>query len=807
MIFCVRRVARIALTIAAISLGGHLHPLPSLAEAMHTPIEGFGAQTTGGAGKPECLVTSLADRGAGTLRDCLSAGNRHVKFAVAGTINLASQLSVRGSFVTIDGFTAPSPGITLRGWGLDIRDMHEIIVRGLRIRDVAGGYAGKSSTDCLLVYGPGSYNIVIDHVSIYNCSDGGLDISSGPTNITVQWTIVSAVKLALWGATSSSTASATDRISVHHSMFICGPEAISRGIGCDRAPLIRASDHAVTVDLRNNVFEGWIRANGTKIEAAAEVNVVGNAYIPRADSTFDHRQDSIAVNSGTRVYTAGNIELGPEPRPNLNHNGNEARPLPAPAITERELACVVRDAGMHPRDAVDRTLASYASRVPGDCDGSSTPPPPPPPPAAHPDLVSRALSAPNTGTVGQSLSVLTTIANIGTGTAPGSTARLYLSTDRSVSAGDAALGSITVPSLTGGATHSGTITVTLPTVTAGAYLLLVRADDAGAVAESDEANNVLAIPITIATAPSGPFAPMLLEAESMTITSGMSVGFDPAALGGRYISAPGGTNSTAPVREASQVVNIPAAGTYYLWARMHAPSTAADALYFGIDASWDRVYPTATATYQWVRIETANGSGTFGFQLAAGAHTIQVGRGEVNTRLDAVYLTNSATDVPAFTPQNTTFTPVVLEAEAMVLAPGMSRGSDPGALGGGYISPASGVNSTAPAREASVSLTIPKADTYYLWARVYGPSGAADALYLGIGSSWDRAYPSVHGSYQWVRIETTNGSGAFGFQLAPGTHTIQVGRGEVNTRLDAVYLTNSATDVPAFTPQSAAGLR
>jgi hypothetical protein len=97
-------------------------------------------------------------------------------------------------------------------------------------------------------------------------------------------------------------------------------------------------------------------------------------------------------------------------------------------------------------------------------------------------------------------------------------------------------------------------------------------------------------------------------------------------------------------------VTIPTAGTYYLWARMYAPSAASDALYFGIDATWDRVFPGATGTYQWVRIESSNSSGVFGFQLAPGSHTIQVGRGEVNTRLDAVYLTNNATTVPTFAP-------------------------------------------------------------------------------------------------------------------------------------------------------------
>lgn len=351
-----------ALTLTAVALC-EARPV----EAFHAPMEGFGAVTTGGAGRPECVVSSLDDGGPRTLRACLVMGHRHVTFAVAGTIHLASQLSIGGPFVTVDGLTAPSPGITLKGFGLNIWDQHDVVVRGLRIRGAGGGFSGKSSTDCIGMKGPGTYNVVIDHVSIHDCADGGIDITAGPTNITIQWSIVSTRKAMLWGSTSSSRSHATDRISMHHTALICGPAPLVDGAGCDRFPLIRASGYDLKADLRRNVFSGWLRANGTKVEPAAWVNVVGNAYIPAPHSTFMHRQHSIAVNPGTRVHTAGNVELGPPPRPDLNANGNEARPLPAPPITERELGCVVHEAGMHPRDAVDQQLLSVVSQVPGAC--------------------------------------------------------------------------------------------------------------------------------------------------------------------------------------------------------------------------------------------------------------------------------------------------------------------------------------------------------------------------------------------------------------------------------------------------------
>lgn len=341
---------------------------PARAEAMHGPIEGYGAATRGGAGRPTCVVTSLADRGPGSLRQCVSTGYRTVIFAVAGTIELTEPLAIEGSFVTVDGFTAPPPGITLRGWGLQIRDQRDIIVRNVRVRDagpVTPGSSRKSAAaDCIGVYGPGAVNLVFDHVSVFNCGDGGIDISSGPKDITIQWSIVSAGKTMLWGSTSSSPAVDTDRISLHHSMLICGPDIVSWGIGCDRMPLVRARGHALRADVRHNLIEGWVRANATKIEARAMVNLVGNAYVPRPDTAFGHRQRAISVGPGSRVHAAANVECGTPPRPDLNTTGNEASPLPAAAVTGRDLGCVVRHAGAHPRDAVDQRLMRYVSRLP-----------------------------------------------------------------------------------------------------------------------------------------------------------------------------------------------------------------------------------------------------------------------------------------------------------------------------------------------------------------------------------------------------------------------------------------------------------
>src|SRR5262245_40701052 len=62
--------------------------------------EGFGENTTGGAGKPVVMVTTLDDYDpnvgpviTGSLRWAMSGSNRQIRFAVGGDIVLATKLS------------------------------------------------------------------------------------------------------------------------------------------------------------------------------------------------------------------------------------------------------------------------------------------------------------------------------------------------------------------------------------------------------------------------------------------------------------------------------------------------------------------------------------------------------------------------------------------------------------------------------------------------------------------------------------------------------------------------------------------
>lgn len=107
------------------------------------PIEGYGSTTLGAAAAPGGAqtyhVTTLADDGAGSLRDAVSLSGHHIVFDVGGAIVLKSDLLIRVPFITIDGGTAPAPGILIRQSGFTtaieasrtLGEVHQIIIRHL----------------------------------------------------------------------------------------------------------------------------------------------------------------------------------------------------------------------------------------------------------------------------------------------------------------------------------------------------------------------------------------------------------------------------------------------------------------------------------------------------------------------------------------------------------------------------------------------------------------------------------------------------------------------------------------------------
>ncbi len=499
--------------------------------------QGFGAGTPGGAGKPVVHVTNLNDSGAGSLRDALLAGSRTVVFDVAGDIFLASNVYVHGSFVTVDG-SSPSPGITLRNFGLYVRGdrgAHDVIVRGIRVRDAAQDGIQVAAA---------AYNVLVVNCSVHNSGDGNIDVTqTGTRDVTVARTILAEPA---GEEKNMLLAFHQTRVTLHHDVFVAAMQRNPQVTYDDSAA--RDQDTDTTLDMRNNIVWDWRGGYGARIRYGGRANVVANFW----GSNGGDAQDALILCKGlasdsdcyddttniARAYVSDNFDADGV---NLNTRGTEAVPFPAAPVDTQDACAAARDAlafaGARPLDAVDQQYlatislsrcpavspTSTPTRTPTPTAGTPSPTRTPTPTATatatrtatptrtvtptrtptrtstpgRPDLIVTILTAPASAPAGAAISVGDTTKNQGTATAAATTNRYYLSANSSWDSGDVPLGSRPVGQILPGATDTGSTTVTLPSGTAGFLYVIARADDTGVLAESNEGNNTRARAITV----------------------------------------------------------------------------------------------------------------------------------------------------------------------------------------------------------------------------------------------------------------------------------------------------------------------
>jgi len=334
-----------------------------------TPYEGFAADTRGGLGKPVYRVTHLGDKGRGSLRDALAAGDRCIVFEVGGDVQLRSQIYVKGGFVTVDGFTAPAPGITLRDYGIAIwgtHGAHEVILRGLRFRNSGQSSCavGRVCYDGVQIK-RGASRVVVDHVSSDQAADGALDIGPGspgnPTrDITVQWSILS-------GTRNQVLIQRAMRVSMHHNLFINGP---NRNPQVDWDSTLSTTPPDTMLDFRNNLIWNFA-AYGTIVRRNATANVVQNYYHATGPGALAFKVDRQGRAHATGNYSANDA--------NVDAHGTETVQFPAPSVTTTDpctAAHAIR-AGAGARglafslDAVDRHYIAQMSAALPDCSSST----------------------------------------------------------------------------------------------------------------------------------------------------------------------------------------------------------------------------------------------------------------------------------------------------------------------------------------------------------------------------------------------------------------------------------------------------
>lgn len=333
--------------------------------------EGAGAYALGGRGGDVYYVTTLADSGAGSLRNGIStapASGRSILFKVSGTIQLNSNLSINKSRLTIAGQTAPGDGIAVAGWTTSIQDCHDVVVRFIRCRAGDVNCPMFQDDSCHVVNGT---NLVLDHISSSWSIDETLSVTHS-TNVTVQWCLITeSLKNSChvkgphgYGSLLRYGAGA---ITYHHNLYADHES---------RNP--RPGDN-IHLDFVNNLVYNWGGTAGYNANDTADnpggftnvLNYVGNYFIA-GPSTTGHL--TVAFDSGVtnadscEIYQLGNL-IDSNQNPLLDgantgwsmfsapyHQRASRYPLPpvatdsAPMAYERVLAFA---GASLPRDAVD----------------------------------------------------------------------------------------------------------------------------------------------------------------------------------------------------------------------------------------------------------------------------------------------------------------------------------------------------------------------------------------------------------------------------------------------------------------------
>ncbi len=338
--------------------------------------------TAGGEGGRVITVTSLEDSGPGTLREALNAkGPRIIRFAVGGEIWLKDKLMFNSPFVTVEGESAPAPGITLMGDKLRVRT-HDVILRNLRVR-VGALLTGSDpqNRDGIAVEGsqdgsdPG-YNVLVENCSVSWAIDENIQIwGKGSHDIVVRNCII-----------AEGLAKGHPKGGTHSAGLIIGPDTRKVTIqgnlfahNAFRNPVAGGGSDSVIV---NNLvydpgFGGFmVYGGGDQSKEPTKVSVIGNKLVSgpstvhRPAITTYHQS---GINAGTEVYYQDNLAEGiaaydPAEKAKTNSGGVEFTPSvaqpPTPIANVKPMrateveAYVLAHAGALPnaRDAVDARI-------------------------------------------------------------------------------------------------------------------------------------------------------------------------------------------------------------------------------------------------------------------------------------------------------------------------------------------------------------------------------------------------------------------------------------------------------------------
>ena len=335
-------------------------------EAVAAPLafpgaEGFGALVTGGRKGQVVHVTTLADSGAGSLRDAVSGSNRIVVFDISGVIKPTDIIVVAGDNITLAGQSAPGDGITIYGRETSFSSRKNIIVRYLRFRQGMIDTSGSGKKTVNITDGQ---SMIFDHVSVQWGRWDNFGITGTSSTVTLQNSIIGE---GMPGQRFGAIIDGEQDITVAHNLWIDNNE---------RNPKFKANGECT-----NNVVYNWGTGGGIiggHSGTAWYEDYIGNYLIagPSAVDKFftfytntDHvyqRGNMVDVNKDGQLNGRAVVEAdfaGTSP-PTFEAAAYSKPPVPVTVLSAEEAyARVLAEAGTcQHRDAVElRLVAQLAS--------------------------------------------------------------------------------------------------------------------------------------------------------------------------------------------------------------------------------------------------------------------------------------------------------------------------------------------------------------------------------------------------------------------------------------------------------------
>ena len=364
------------LALASLSIGCHgssvadrqkeIRPLPAAAPIRQVVRPHGGAQTDGGLAGTLLRVTSLADRGPGSLRAAVEANHpRLVVFEVGGIIDLQGRtLVVRNPHLTIAGQTAPDPGITIIRGGIVI-ETHDVVIQHLAVRPGDRGNPDREwAPDALSVRrgssGP-AHDIVFEHCSATWAVDENLS-TSGPADaapeqtasgITIRHCLVAEALSASTHPKGEHSKGTLIHDGVRNVAILGSVYAHNR----DRNPRLKGG---TTASVLETVIYNWGSAavalgsrGAEKILAPAEAVLAGNLVIAGPDTRS--RVFVKGYDEGGRVFLGQNLLIGAKLKDDRVVAGDASVSTAAP---RQAAEIALRRAGARParRDPIDARI-------------------------------------------------------------------------------------------------------------------------------------------------------------------------------------------------------------------------------------------------------------------------------------------------------------------------------------------------------------------------------------------------------------------------------------------------------------------